>query len=327
MAKAGKRKWVSRLDDQDLLSLDALLEELEVSEGACSVNQDLEDMSEFLERLDEPKSMAARPPDDMALMPGVLARSLNSSPTAGWTYNPRSDRHSKIKCWGLLLDLLRASPTLAAGMLSQEFVFGINSIVDGKALDLVIGRPGVWLGKKRPLTFEEHVEEYDIALSPEDRSAMSLFAPIPSGTICEPLLAVEAKAIMTDHGGAMPTLSDQLERFRHRMRASTITVGLVMVNTSDRFVSPGRNGYDATRTDVITSTHRQPHDADRVVSMLEGLPIRTSDKQGFDALGMVFVDCSNDDRPMSLPQFGPPELEYGGLIRRVSALCEARLAS
>ena len=55
------------------------------------------------------------------LGPRILARTM-SVPTAGagkpfrfgnlWQYHSRSDRHSKVACWGLVLDLLGDCPLL-----------------------------------------------------------------------------------------------------------------------------------------------------------------------------------------------------------------------
>jgi len=293
-------------------------------------------------------------------MPEILARSLSQTLTAGWQYNPRSDRHSVIKCWGTLLDLVRASPALKQALKHRRLVFGINSKVEGKALDLVIGHPALWEATALPRTFANFAEQYALSLTAQDVDDVQSLNGCQEGRVGgEPLLALEAKAIMTDHGGALPTLSDQLERFRNRTQApllaieakavmtdhagalprlsdelerfrsrlgpQTLSVALVMVNVADMFISPGRNEFDPHRALMETSRHRQPHDAARVLQMLETLPLKPARTDGFDAIGTVLVDCSNDpSKGVTLrPTEGP--LSYPAMIANLASQLATRI--
>lgn len=249
--------------------------------------------------------------DDLARMPEILTRSLNATLTSGWRYNPRSDRHSVIKCFGLLLDLLRSVPLLGPALQRGELVFGINSPFDGKALDLVLGPPTIGKSRRRLRSLYEIVENSGIQLDVVERERFQLFEGIQEGVVKTPLVAVEAKAVMTDHGGALPRLTDELERFRSRFNPEiTFTMGLVLVNTATEFVSPGRNAYNAMAPHKVTSFHQQPHASEHVITALQGISLRT---------GMVFVDCQNNDQPISLRDLGPEHMTYGALVRWLSA--------
>lgn len=83
----------------------------------------------------------------------ILVRTLSTPAPMGpsrtpWQYHSRSDRHSKIACWGVLFDLLQASNLLKSHVDDGKVVFGVNHVMRDfvnnkkKALDLVICRPG-----------------------------------------------------------------------------------------------------------------------------------------------------------------------------------------
>jgi hypothetical protein len=86
--------------------------------------------------------------------PGILVRSISVAVPFGpskaeWQYHPRSDRHSKIACWGILFDLLQSCPDLAAQAREGSVAFGINHEMKDfrqnrkKNLDLVVCTPRV----------------------------------------------------------------------------------------------------------------------------------------------------------------------------------------
>ena len=251
-------------------------------------------------------------------MPHLLVRSLNAAPTAGWAYNPRSDRHSVIKCLGMLWDLIRASPTIGEALQQGHLTFGINTPVAGKALDLAIGTPATWQGTRAPRTMAEIVTEGQMALTAQEPDFLSEWGDLTEGRIERVRIAVEAKAVMTDHAGAMPRVSDELERFRMRVQDEAITVGLILVNLAEEFISPGRNWFDPDLNPKYVSLHHQPEAAQRVIQMADSLPRRERDgSDGFDGLGMLFVDCRNDGTPLRTRQFGPEHLAYETAIREV----------
>src|SRR5215831_12340532 len=104
----------------------------------------------------------------------ILARSLSVATIEDehgntWQYHSRSDRHSKISCWGVLFDLLQTCALLRRHVLDQKLVFGINhqltDFVTGKHknMDLVVCRPAT-SPSSRPIYFRDLQQQYGIAL-------------------------------------------------------------------------------------------------------------------------------------------------------------------
>jgi hypothetical protein len=64
-----------------------------------------------------------------------------------WQYHPRSDRRSKVGCWGVALDLLSASSLMRRHAAEGKIILGVNHAMTDfatgrhKDLDLVIARP------------------------------------------------------------------------------------------------------------------------------------------------------------------------------------------
>jgi hypothetical protein len=267
------------------------------------IQETLDDLSSYLPvKLPEPLIS-----DDS--MPGILARSL--SVASGWSYNPRSDRHSVIKCLGFLLDLAKACPRLRKELIDRDVVFGINTPVLGKNLDLAIGPPGYWSRARAPRPIEEIADQCQMGLPVEHG-----LQGVVEGVVKTPYLAVEAKAVMTDHRKALATLSDQLERFRHRVQGTAVTVGLVLVNSSDTFRSPGLNRYKEH-----TSYHRQPWDEEAVWDAVLQLPQRSVETPaGFDSMIVLSLNCPNDGTPVTIVRSN----RYLDEIQRLATLYTGR---
>ena len=84
--------------------------------------------------------------------PDILVRTLSSPHVTdkhgnAWSYHSRSDHHSKVACWGIVFDFLRASGLFRKHVGEGRVGFGINhemrDFVTGrkKNLDLVLCRP------------------------------------------------------------------------------------------------------------------------------------------------------------------------------------------
>src|SRR5689334_14531733 len=63
--------------------------------------------------------------------PGILVRTLSKLTRTDrygnhWQYHSRSDHHSKVACWGIVFDLLKACPLLRRHVESGRVHFGIN---------------------------------------------------------------------------------------------------------------------------------------------------------------------------------------------------------
>jgi hypothetical protein len=287
---------------------------------------------------------------DQILMNGLdmLIRSM-SMPTSGspggkrfqygnlWQYHPRSDRHSKIACWSVIFDLLRESSLLRSHVAARKVAVGINHPMRDfaqnrvKNLDLVICRVSASdTGAIR--SFADLTRKYVIILSEEERGVLEQFPKLPIAKPTTVLVALEAKACMTEFGKARPRLYDELNSSHltiHGDTNSAIAAGFAMINIAETFISPLRNPWPLAEHDAFVSRHRQPGDARSVVEKVLELPRRSdTTAEGFDAFGIAIVDCANDGRPVS--RFDEPlvsaaaGLAYHHLVGRLAHLYATR---
>src|SRR5512140_783077 len=106
--------------------------------------------------------------------PSILVRTLTvpAMTTSGelWQYHSRSDRHSKISCWGAMFDVVRHCPLLRERIAAGSVGFGINHEMTDfkqdrhKNFDLVVCTPGSGKAKGPARTFRSLAEEYGIEL-------------------------------------------------------------------------------------------------------------------------------------------------------------------
>jgi hypothetical protein len=270
--------------------------------------------------------------------PDILVRTLSTPVAMGpsrseWQYHPRSDRHSKIACWGILFDLLQHSALLAKQVKDGKVAFGINHEMKDfrlnrkKNLDLVLCIPRAAADDAPAPTvpsFRALAGKYGIALTEAEKKVLLGLPDIPAAPVGAVLVALEAKACMTEHMKARPRLYDELNSSHltiHGNADKAIAVGFVMVNLAENFVSP---------TAKQPTKHRQPDVTEKVIEKMKELPRRSSNQQdGFDALSIVLVDCKNDGSPVSLVKTGPaPEpgdiFNYEMMIQRLADQYETR---
>ena len=104
-----------------------------------------------------------------------------------------------------------------------------------------------------------------------------------------------------------------------------------MINIAQRFLSSDLNKANRASAPVWTS-HKQPHSVDRTIATIKTLPRRTNtNTPGFDALGIIVVDCVNDGSPVRLHTATPaPQAQdnyhYATLINRLQVLYDTRFA-
>jgi len=268
--------------------------------------------------------------------PDILTRTMSVPVAMGkskgmWQYHPRSDRHSKVACWGILFYLLQACPLLRDQIKQGKITFGINhemrdfKLNRRKNLDLVLCSPG---SEPKPGThFEELIDRYSIVLEERERAALKTLPQLQSTAVGTVYCALEAKACMTEHMKARPRLYDELNSSHQTIHGSSemvIAVGFVMVNLAREFTSPGR-------AEGTVSVHRQPEVTRQVIAKVQELPRRSAiGQEGFDAMSISIVDCKNDGTtPVRLitepPAPQPGEIfHYDSMIRRVAHVYESR---
>jgi hypothetical protein len=278
--------------------------------------------------------------------PRLLKNKDKAAAHCAWQYHPRSDHHSKVACWGILFDLLLCSDLLREHVAEGRVAFGINHrMVDHtnnrpKNLDLVLCRPKVGevalTSRKKAVTFAGLVDSIGLELDEQDRALLADLPVLPERPVGSVLLALEAKAAMTEFGKARPRLYDELASSHvvvHGDTDSAIAVGFAMVNGSDSFVSPTKNPCIAWGAPMVASTHDQPTQLKLTIKKIAELPRReTTGKAGFDAIAAVAVSCRNDgSTPVAVitdPELGAVRegdvLAYSTMINRVVGIYASR---
>ncbi len=277
--------------------------------------------------------------------PQVITETLSAERPFGasgamYQYHSRSDHHSKVTCWAIAFDLLSTSGLLRKHVDEGKVTIGINHTMSDfnlnkkKDLDLVIARPseqqvGVPLG----VSLGDLAMRYQVRLTPDQRAAFDQLPVVRSAPVGSVLVALEAKACMTEHGKAGPRLFDELnssQRTVHGAADHAVAVGLAMVNIAPTFVSPGRQ---SVHSEQVVTRHRQPEAAALVIDRLEDLPRRsTPGTDGFDALGIMVVDLRNDGSPVTIwtnpPAPGPGDVHtYEAMVMRAASLYDYRFGT
>lgn len=292
--------------------------------------------------------------------PEILCRTL-STPTSGaggkpfqygnaWQYHSRSDRHSKVACWGLTLDLLLACPLLRKHIADGKVGLGINHELRDyrnnkkKNLDMVLcmsagtSNAGGSKGGARGATdFAGLVRAYGIDLSPRQRTALDSLPALPIAGVSNVLVATEAKAAMTAFLKARPRLKDELTSSHQTIHGDTqhaIAAGLVLVNAAPSFISTDLNKFDLKKHPPIVTQHKQPRDAEKVIEGLRDLQRRaTVADSGFDAIGVLVVECLNDGSPVLHVTQHPPapstqdDFDYRRFVNRIAQLYATRFSA
>jgi hypothetical protein len=274
----------------------------------------------------------------------ILVRTI-ALPTAraggqAWSYDSRSDHHSKVACWGIVFDLLRSSDVIQRHASEGKIVFGINHPFRDfrtnkpKKLDLVICRPSLhaWDKKRKPHTLASLKENYGVLLATQETADLKRLPTFNEGVVGNVLVAIEAKACMTEHQKAQPRLYDELNsshRIVHGENDSAIAAGFVMVNIADKFISSDRNSGRSPQ-DYIWNEHIQPRYTKITLETMDQLPRRLRPgEDGYDALGVVVVNCPNDGSNVTIhkdiPAPQPGDVyHYSSFIARLRGFYESR---
>ena len=275
------------------------------------------------------------------LGPTILARTMSVATLRGssgrsWQYHSRSDHHSKVACWCVLLDLLRACDVFRAAVANGKLAFGINHVMVGpinKTLDLVVTRLAPSAAASAGTCLADWADRWSIVLTESEREllrAMPAFPEDRAEHMSEVAIALEAKACMTEHVKSLPRLHAEIlaTGFLAKQAAPhCIGVAYVLVNAASSFVTPSGQGK--------TNQHHQPDDARKVVDMIDrAIPLAQGPRDfGYDVLGVTVVDCGNDGSPVrvvELPTIGPTaqhQLHYTRMINNLCAQYRARFGA
>lgn len=249
-----------------------------------------------------------------------------------WQYHSRSDRHSKVACWGIALDLISTSSLLRQHVEDGRVVLGVNHEMRDfgtgrkKDLDLVIARPSGPVDPKSK-TFASLADRYGITLSPAQQASLDALPDWPIAAVGAVLVALEAKATMTAHIRALPRLYDELNSSHvcvHGASRQALAIGFEIINASPRFMSSDMNKFDLSKLDPRYTEEPQPRSLVRTLEKMAEIPRRSNVREtGFDGFGVVVIEGANDGTPFSVvtakpaPQPGEP-FHYDGMIARMA---------
>lgn len=272
--------------------------------------------------------------------PDILANTLSKPSITdkhgnSWQYHSRSDHHSKVACWGILLDLLATTPLLKRHAENGVIGFGINHEMRDyvrdrkKNLDLVICAPNGSFVKE---SFSELANKYQIQLTKNERILLDSFPTLRRAPVGGVIMALEAKACMTAHQRALPRFYDELNSSHQTIHGNSeqaLAVGFAMVNTATTYLSPDLN-KENRQVSPKWSSHQQPKDATLAIDKVKQLPRRSNTgESGYDAIAVIAIDMPNDGSPAKLvtnppaPQSGDI-YHYDTMIARLSALYATR---
>lgn len=279
--------------------------------------------------------------------PGILVRTLSRSGTTDcfgnrWQYHSRGARHSQVACWGLVFDLLQVCPSLRAAVGAGRVGFAMNHRMGGagvapmKPFDLVLCARATSEPSSGARSFAALGVEYGVELSARQRGVLRDLPPLNEADVDSVRVAFEVKACMTDHVKALSRLYDELDARQlaaRRASATCITAALAMVNAAEIFRSSGQNKVDLSDRPARVTRHRQPDACASAVARIKELPARGRlGDQGFDAVGIVVVDCANDGSAVRLVKGAPAPppndlFHYESMVRRIAQWYEHRFAN
>jgi hypothetical protein len=272
----------------------------------------------------------------------IIARSISATRISdkfgnAWQYHSRSDRHSKVSCWAIMFDLLEHCSLLREHVSSGKVAFGINHELRDfkhnrkKNLDLVLctGRDNA------VATFEEYGTQNGVVLDEQEKASLGSLPVLHRASVSNVLVALEAKACMTEHVKALPRLHDELSSSHqtiHGDSGGAIAAGYVLINCAETFVSTDRNRKKIRAGKAEVNVHKQPAVATKTLEAMMKLPRRSNDQEnGFDALGISMLRCGNDGTPVVIDTAAnaqvPDIVTYASLVKRLAHLYATKFSS
>jgi hypothetical protein len=203
-----------------------------------------------------------------------------------------------------------------------------------KDLDLVIARPAAdQRPTKNVVTLLDIGESIGVQLTDNERAEFMALPSVERRMVGSVLVALEAKAAATAHNKAESRMFDELNSSQatiHGAADQAVAVGLAVVNISETFLSPGRQGTGPT---PVMNWHKQPVATESLIAKLRELPRRSgTGEMGFDALGIMIIALANDGSPVTIhtgppaPQPGEPDT-YAAMVMRAASLYDYRFST
>lgn len=205
-----------------------------------------------------------------------------------------------------------------------------------KVLDLVIARPAAPVTAGGP-SFRGLVAQYGIDLTDAERIALEALPDIQVASVGAVLIALEAKATMTEHVKSLPRLHDELNSSHlaiHGASSQALAIAYLQINNSSTFYSSVKNSERMSEgLPAQITKHRQPDATQRVLDKVAQIPRRSGKSGvGFDAIGISVLEFVNDFvSPVSIVS-GPPapqpgsNYNYDGMIVRMANEYDATFA-
>lgn len=266
----------------------------------------------------------------------ILARSISAARIKDahgnvWQYHSRSDRHSKMACWAVLFDLLQTCALLRDQVAAGKVGFGINHEMRDykqdrkKNLDLVLC---THQGSVSELGFADYAEGCGVVLTPQEKALLEKLPKMRQAAVTNVLVALEAKACMTEHGKAVPRLHDELSSSHQTIHGDTggaIAAGYVLINCAESFISPDRNRKRVRGGKFVVNSHKQPAAAEKSLAAIVKIPRRSMETQvGFDGVGVTMLRCANDGSDVAVDELANAKitdiLKYESFVTRLAHL-------
>lgn len=222
-------------------------------------------------------------------------------------YHPRSAKHSDALAEAIVTDLLASCPLLAERARAGDLVYWINFDLHYSTaqwnVDLVVGQPPA-------------------------NVALALDGPIVKARPSTVQIAIELKAVMTEHRKAIKNRKRDLEAHHehvHNYDAQAIAGGVILINAAPTFRSPLR------RLGTITAHPRIEDKVKHCMNEVRAISVRGGPTgYGLDAKTAIVVEMDNVhlastnflSKPPA-PQIGDP-LHYDAFVQRLCSEYRAR---
>jgi len=200
-------------------------------------------------------------------MPGFAPVEITRFLTAHM-YHPRSSSHGDAMCSYLLRDLYNNCPALKAMADNGSLVYQTNYTINKDT-------PSRWT--------------IDLVLGRATNESLSATTTVAKADPSEIWIAIDAKAIMTEHGKARRNRQRDLNSMAdilHRMSPTPIIGAYLIMNMASQFRSP-------LRDEVTKHKNIEQLVAGTIPLFDDILKNEETGRPGLDAMGVTIVDYSN----------------------------------